>query len=63
MGPAKMKAKPRAVRTAGRPMTQNELTPLEYASSTVTRVEEAPIQDAAKDRKTSREPRFRDARK
>jgi len=63
MGAAKTKANPRAVSTAGSPMTQNELTPWEYASSTVTRVEEAPIQDAARERKTSMDPRSREAKK
>jgi outer membrane lipoprotein-sorting protein len=48
---------------AGNPITQNELTPRKYAASTVTRVEEAPIQDADRERKTSIEPRSRDARK
>ena len=44
-------------------MTQKELTPEWYASSTETRVEVAPIQDAARVKYTNEAGRLREARK
>ena len=53
----------KTVKIVGIPITQNELIPFSKASSTETRVEVAPNQDAERVRVTRKAERFRDARK
>jgi hypothetical protein len=63
MGRARKRAKMRTVSTEGTPITQNELIPLAKASSKETRVDVAPSQDAARERKIRKAGRLREARK
>lgn len=53
----------KTVKMVGMPITQNELIPFSKASSTETRVEVAPNQDAERVKVTKIAERFRDARK
>jgi hypothetical protein len=63
MGRARKRKKIRTVKRAGTPITQKELTPSLNASSTVTRIEVAPIHEATRVRKTQELERSREARK